>query len=106
MNKKLLEFVKVGKTYNSKHGDKWFHIYFKDTENKKSYRTALYQTMRNFKNWKQIVEKAQRGDYIDNLKMKLYNGREIVDADSLPVLIPQKDMVDIEQGVFEQYYGM
>ena len=74
---RLLEFVKTGKEYTSKHGGKWFHIYFKDEH--KSYRTALFDNMRNFSNWQQIIDNAERGDFIDNLRMKMYKGKEIVD---------------------------
>ena len=96
---KLLEFVKVGKQYTSKHGGKWFHIYFKD-ENK-SYRTALFDNMRNFNNWQQIIDNAERGDFIDNLRMKIYKGKEIVDADSVPKLITKEFMREVEDCLYE-----
>jgi len=96
---KLLEFVKIGKQYTSRHGGKWFHIYFKD-ENK-SYRTALFDNMRNFKNWQQVVDNAERGDFIDNLRMKIYKGKEIVDADSMPKLITKKFMQEVEDCLYE-----
>jgi len=92
-----LEFVKIGKEYTSRHGGKWFHIYFKD-ENK-SYRTALFENMRNFKNWSKIITHAERGDLIDNLRMKIYKGKEIVDADSVPELMPNVN--EIEENLFE-----
>ena len=96
---KLLEFVKTGKQYTSKHGGKWFHIYFKD-ENK-SYRTALFDNMRNFGNWQHIINNAERGDFIDNLKMKIYKGKEIVDADSLPKLITKEFMQEVQDCLYE-----
>jgi hypothetical protein len=96
---KLLEFVKVGKQYTSRHGGKWFHIYFKD-ENK-SYRTALFDNMRNFKNWQQVVDNAERGDFIDNLTMKIYKGKEIVDADSMPKLITKGFMQEVQDCLYE-----
>jgi len=101
-----MEFVKVGKPYNSNHGGKWFHIYFRDTLNKKSYRTALYENMRNFKNWSEILKKAKRGDLIDNLNLKQWNGKEIVDADSFPKLITQEQMIELEDLAFEEFYGV
>jgi hypothetical protein len=97
---KMLEFVKLGKEYTSRHGGKWFHIYFKD-ENK-SYRTALFDNMRNFNNWKQVIDNAERGDYIDNLRMKIYKGKEIVDADSSPKLISRELMNEISDCLFEE----
>tara|TARA_R100000231_G_scaffold55525_2_gene46323 strand:+ start:314 stop:637 length:324 start_codon:yes stop_codon:yes gene_type:complete len=106
INIHCLEFVKVGKTYKSNHGGKWFHIYFKDNDNGKSYRTTLYENMRNFHNWKKIVDSATRGDYIDNLKFKLYKGKKIVDADSHPKLISQDDILEIEKSIFENYLGI
>ena len=38
--------------------------------------------------------------------MKLYKGKEIVDADSMPKLIPQREMYEIECERFEDYYGI
>ena len=96
---RLLEFVKTGKSYTSKHGGKWFHIYFKD-ENK-SYRTALFDNMRNFKNWQSVLDNAERGDFIDNLTMKIYKGKEIVDADSMPKLITKQFMEDVKNCLYE-----
>ena len=96
---RLLEFVKTGKQYTSKHGGKWFHIYFKD-ENK-SYRTALFDNMRNFSNWQQIIDNAERGDFIDNLTMKIYKGKEIVDADSMPKLITKEFMEEVKDCLYE-----
>ena len=96
---KLLEFVKTGKQYTSKHGGKWFHIYFKDDD--KSYRTALFDNMRNFSNWQNIIQNAERGDFIDNLKMKIYKGKEIVDADSMPKLITKEFMQEVKDCLYE-----
>jgi len=93
---KTLEFVKVGKPYVSKHGGNWFHIYFKD-ENK-SYRTALFENMRNFNNWNVIVNLAERGDLVGNLRTKIYKGKEIVDADSWPRLMPS--IKEIEDSIY------
>ena len=86
----ILEFVKIGKEYISKHGSKWFHIYFKDDT--RSYRTALYKTMRNYINWEEIIESAERGDEIHNLRTKIYKGKPIIDADSKPVLYSRSDI--------------
>lgn len=96
---KLLEFVKIGKPYASRHGGKWFHIYFKDDN--KSYRTALFDNMRNFSNWQQIIKNAERGDFIDNLTMKIYKGKEIVDADSMPKLITKEFMEEVKDCLYE-----
>ena len=98
---KLLEFVKVGKQYTSKHGGKWFHIYFKDNIKNKSYRTALFENMRNFSNWQHIINNAERGDFVDNLRMKIYKGKEIVDADSMPQLITKEFMDDVKNCLYE-----
>ena len=84
---KTLEFVKVGKPYVSKHGGNWFHIYFKD-ENK-SYRTALFENMRNFNNWNVYIwfresdimsnylyDNDVKVNYLDNLDIQqLYENR-------------------------------
>jgi len=97
----LLEFVKIGKEYTSRHGGKWFHIYFKDNIKNKSYRTALFENMRNFSNWQHIINNAERGDFVDNLKMKTYKGKEIVDADSMPKLITKKFMDEVKEYLYE-----
>ena len=101
---KTLEFVKISKSYNSNHGGQIFYVFFKDKD--RSYRTVLFDNMRNFKNWTNVLNKADRGDYIANLRMKLYKGKEIVDADSLPKLITQREMYEIECDSFEQHYGI
>tara|TARA_R100001530_G_scaffold132744_1_gene105443 strand:+ start:76 stop:273 length:198 start_codon:yes stop_codon:yes gene_type:complete len=62
--------------------------------------------MRNFKNWKHIVDNAERGDCIDNLRMKLYKGKEIVDADSIPKLISMDEINEINNTIFEEFYGI
>ena len=98
-----LEFVKIGKEYKSAHGGVWFHIYFKD--DMKSYRTALYKNMRNFKNWKDILENAQRGDLIHNLKFKTYKGKNIVDADSYPKMMTLDEYNDILETLKTDYYA-
>ena len=101
---KTLEFVKVSKSYNSKHSGQIFYVFFRGKEG--SYRTVLFDNMRNFKNWNNVLSNAQRGDYISGLRMKLYKGKEIVDADSMPKLIPQREMYEIECERFEDYYGI
>jgi hypothetical protein len=98
-----LQFVKTSKGYNSQHGGQIFYVFFKG---EKSYRTVLFDNMRNFKNWTEVLNKAERGDYITNLKMKLYKGKEIVDADSLPKIITQQEMYQIECDSYEQEYGV
>ena len=103
---KTLQFVKIGKQYKSAHGGDWFHIYFKNSYTGKSFRTALYKNMRNFNNWKNIIEKAERGDIITNLQIKLYKGKEIVDADSFPKLYSAEEWAKKESDRFEQYYGI
>ena len=98
------QFTKISKSYNSNHGGQIFYVFFKGKD--KSYRTVLFDYMRNFNNWKDVLNKAERGDYIANLKMKLYKGKEIVDADSLPKLITQREMHEIECDSFEDHYGI
>ena len=96
-----LEFVKIGKEYTSTHGGKWFHIYFKDET--KSYRTALYKNMRNFKNWEKVIKDAERGDIIYNLKCKVYKGKKIVDADSFPKIMKLSEYNDIMEYIKQDY---
>ena len=100
---KTLKFTKISKTYNSKHGGQIFYVFFKG---QKSYRTVLFDNMRNFKNWTEVINKAEPGDYITNLKMKLYKGKEIVDADSSPILYTSKEYVQFQQDMFEDCYGI
>lgn len=100
---KTLQFVKISKTYNSKHGGQIFYVFFKG---EKSYRTVLFDNMRNFKNWTEVINKAQRGDYIANLRTKLYKGKEIVDADSIPTLYTSAEFLEIQKEMFEEEYGI
>tara|TARA_R110002012_G_scaffold267492_1_gene451302 strand:+ start:853 stop:1185 length:333 start_codon:yes stop_codon:yes gene_type:complete len=101
-----LEFVKLSKTYNSNHGGKMLYVFFKDRVKIKSYRTVLFDNMRNFNNWSEVINKAERGDFIDNLNIKLYKGKPIIDADSKPKLITANDMRQIENDLYEQEYGI
>ena len=100
---KTLQLTKISKTYNSKHGGQIFYVFFKG---EKSYRTVLFDNMRNFKNWTEVINKAERGDYISNLRMKMYKGKEIVDADSNPVLYTSDEYMDIQKDMFEEEYGI
>jgi hypothetical protein len=104
MKNQTLEFVKIGKEYKSAHGGKWFHIYF--TSGIKSYRTTLYENMRNFKNWLKVIENAERGDRIANLNFRLYKGKEIVNADSLPILYTKEEWIEKENIRFAQHFGV
>ena len=101
---KTLQFVKTSKSYNSKHSGQIFYVFFKGKD--RSYRTVLFDNMRNFKNWTEVLNKAERGYYITNLRMKLYKDKEIVDADSLPKLISQREMYEKECQRFEDHYGI
>lgn len=83
---KTMKFIKISKSYNSKHGGEIFYLFFKD-EDGKSFRTVLYDNMRNFSNWVDIINNAERGDEIGNLRTILYKGKPIVDADSRPTNI-------------------
>ena len=51
-----LQFVKTSKGYNSQHGGQIFYVFFKG---EKSYRTVLFDNMRNFKNWTEVLNKAE-----------------------------------------------
>ena len=101
---KTLQFVKTSKSYNSKHSGQIFYVFFKGKD--RSYRTVLFDNMRNFKNWTEVINKAERGDYITNLRMKMYKGKEIIDADSNPILYTSKEYMDIQKDMFEEEYGI
>lgn len=101
-----LEFIKLSKTYSSNYGGKLIYIFFKDRVNSRSYRTVLFDNMRNFNNWSEVINRAERGDYIDNLHIKLYKGRPIIDADSKPNLLTANDMRQIENDRYEEEYGI
>mgnify|MGYP003119166662 CR=1 FL=1 len=83
---KTLEFIKKSKSYNSNYGGRMFYLFFKCPETGKSYRTVLSENMRNFVKWSKVIHTAQRGDLISNLRFKLYNGKQIIDADSTPIV--------------------
>ena len=104
MNYHTLQFVKLGKEYRSKHGGKWFHIYF--TDGSKSYRTTLYDNMRNFNLWSDVIKNAERGDRITGLMLKTYKGKKIVDADSSPYLYTREEWIEKENERFAQHFGV
>ena len=75
----------------SKFGGIFYYIYFKDTENGKSYRTCVYPNFRNFKHWKNIISRWSNKTLItlDNLIVR--NGG-MVDADSIPTMVEIADV--------------
>jgi len=103
---KLLQYIKHSTSYNSNHGGKMIYVFFKDTTVSKSYKTVLYEKMRNYNNWKNVLTNAKRGDYIDNLQIKTYKGRAIVNADSQPKLITASQMLEIQNKAYEDYFGI
>jgi len=101
---KTLKFIKKSKNYNSDHGGQIYYIFFKGIG--KSYRTVLFDNMRNFKNWNNILNNAKTGDYISNLEFKIYKGKEIVDADSNPLLFTPEQYMKSEKERYFDFYGV
>ncbi len=58
----------------------FYYIFFKNE--KGSYKTCVYEKFRNFKNWREVISKGI-GIKLDNLVLR---GRDLVDADSMPVI--------------------
>ena len=63
------------KEQTSKYGDTFFYVFFKD-QNGKSFRSCIYQNMRNFAKWHKIL---RSGMVLDNLSLK---AKGLIDADS------------------------
>ena len=63
------------KTQQSKYGDTFYYVFFKDDQGK-SLRSCIYQNMRNFIKWKNVL---QSGMVLSNLKLKR---KGLIDADS------------------------
>ena len=101
---KTLQFVKKSKSYNSNHGGQIYYLFFKGIG--KSYRTVLFDNMRNFKKWNNVINNAKRGDYICNLRIKLYKGKEIIDADSDPLLYTPEQYMEWEKQRYVDFYGV
>lgn len=70
----------------------FWYVFFKGDDGK-SYRTCLDPANRNFKNWQHIVEP---GNVLGGIRLKLYKGRPIIDADSTPKVIRFMDLVKPE----------
>ena len=72
------------KQQQSKYGDTFFYVFFKD-QNGKSFRSCIYQNMRNFAKWKNVLK---NGMVLDNLTLK---DKGLIDADSQFHIIGVKD---------------
>lgn len=72
------------KSQKSKYGDTFFYVFFKD-QNGKSFRSCIYENMRNFAKWKRILKP---GMVLDNLSLK---SKGLIDADSQFQIIGVKE---------------
>lgn len=63
------------KQQKSKYGDAFFYVFFKDQDGK-SFRSCIYQNMRNFSKWKNVLK---NGMVLSNLVLKQ---KGLIDADS------------------------
>jgi len=78
----------------------FFYYIFVKGEDGKSYRGCIGDGFINFGKWNRILATAERGDILENLRLKEYKGKPIIDADS-NVVLKKLDMPGFE-GTYEQ----
>ena len=60
----------------------FFYYIFVKGEDGRSYRTCIGDNFRNFIKWNNVIQRAESGDELLNLRTKMYKGKPIIDADS------------------------
>ena len=73
-----LVILKITDWKPSKHGGKYKYIFMKDESTGKSYKTCLFDNMRNYSRWSNI---AQVGNVIAGCRLRNDKGT-LIDADS------------------------
>jgi len=70
---------------DSKYGNFFYYVFFKG-EDKKSYRTCVSPTMRNYVNWEDIIKEflalKKKDIWLENLTVLSVGKQLLVDADS------------------------
>ena len=78
---------------NSKYGGYFYYMFFKG-DNEKSYRSCISSTCRNYSNWSEIIDRNMIGAELDNLKIITKKGKEVIDADSKPIILNKEAFND------------
>jgi hypothetical protein len=72
---------------HSKHlGTEYVKITFLGIKDRKEYVTYIDTPNHNYKNWAHIINNPKHGFVVRNLKIKTHKGRELIDADSKPII--------------------
>lgn len=69
----------------SKYGGEFYYIFFKDIETGKSLKTCVSNNFRNYRNWKNIIERYSNKE--DIVITNVITHTNLVDADSLPQIV-------------------
>jgi hypothetical protein len=87
----------------SKHlGTEYVKITVMGIKDRKEYVTYVDTPNHNYKNWEHIIRNPNHGFVIRNLKTKQHKGKELVDADSKPIIeIEDTDDVEIMRQIAE-----
>jgi len=72
--------------HRSKMGDEFLYVFFKGTEDGKSYRSCLYPKFGNYKRWASLLKE---GNVVGNLRAK----GSLIDADSYPRKVGEQKLV-------------
>ena len=71
----------------SKHlGTEYVKITVMGIKDRKEYVTYVDTPNHNYKNWEHIIRNPNHGFVISNIKTKQHKGKELVDADSKPMI--------------------
>lgn len=77
----------------SKHGGVCYLLLFRDL-NGNTYKSWIYKSCNNFKNWEYIIENRKLNSLLDNLRIKESN---LIDGDSRPKIIKTYSNSEIQK---------
>ena len=69
----------------SKYGGEFYYIFFKNIDTGSSLKTCVADSYRNYKNWKNIIEKFNNNEEVIITNVRI--NTSLVDADSLPEIV-------------------
>jgi hypothetical protein len=67
-------------------GTEYVKITMMGIKDRREYHTYVDTPNHNYKNWEHIIRNPNHGFVISNIKTKQHKGRELVDADSRPMI--------------------
>lgn len=81
-----LVILKVGDWRESRQGARYRYVFFKDELTGQSYKSCIYEAMRNYTRWKDLLEP---GNVLSGLRER---SKGLIDADSQPVFVRHMEL--------------